>query len=220
MSSDMKTPSKSAGTSTKRVQQKRAEQTKTTILDVATDMFSTLGYDGVSVRALETAAGVQRGAVSYHFDGKEALWKAMFDRLMDRFAAHFDPLAKTIQDLDKRAGSKALTAALIRFSAETPEFNRLMMKEGGHDTWRMAYIVEQITQGRLSWITEYNDRFADAHDYYIRVGAATFVFGVQHECKKIFGVDPSTDEFIKEHAARVSELLLMVSDAREHNDES
>ena len=216
----MKTASKSVEPSTKRVRQKRAEQTKTTILDVATKMFSTLGYSGVSVRALETEADVQRGAVSYHFDGKEALWKAMFDRLMDRFAAHFDPLEKTIKDLDKRAGNKALTAALIRFSAETPEFNRLMMKEGGHDTWRMAYIVEHITKGRLSWITEYNDRFADPHDYYIRIGAATFVFGVQHECRKIFGVDPSTDEFIKEHAARVSELLILAGEAREQKKDT
>lgn len=197
--------------------QKRAEQTKKTILDTATQMFSTLGFDGVSIRALELKAGVQRGAVSYHFEGKDELWKAMVDRIMDRFAAHFEPLKATVRDLDENAGTRALAAALIRFSAETPEFNRLMMNEGGHDTWRMAYIVKHLTGGPISWAPESSGSLTDPHDYYIVIGAATFVFGVEHECRQLFNVDPTSDAFIREHAARVSELWIAIKNRRANN---
>lgn len=200
--------------------QKRAEQTKRVILNTATRMFSSLGFDGVSIRALESEAGVQRGAVSYHFEGKDELWKAMVDRIMERFAAHFEPLKATIQDLDESVGTRALMAALIRFSAETPEFNRLMMNEGGHDTWRMAYIVGHLTKGEMSWVSEFSDSFADPHDYYIVIGAATFVFGVEHECRQLFDVDPTTDGFIREHAARVADLWLAIKDQRERGTQT
>ncbi|MEL6827942.1 MAG: TetR family transcriptional regulator [Pseudomonadota bacterium] len=189
-------------------------------MKTAIQMFSSFGYDGVSIRALEVQAGVQRGAVAYHFDGKEELWKSMVDEIMDRFGAHIDPLSTTIQDLDKKAGNRALMAALIRFSAETPEFNRLMMSEGGRDTWRMSYIVDHVTKGRFSWVSEYSGMFRDAHDYYIMIGAATFVFGVEHECRRIFDVDPTTDTFIREHASRVSDLWELATEARRTTERS
>lgn len=214
MSGDMKNVANTVPPQKSRGPQKRTEQTKETILATATEMFATVGYDGVSVRALEVEAGVQRGAVSYHFDGKEALWKAMFDRLMERFGSHFDPLTQTVRDMDESAATKALMAALIRFSAETPEFNRLMMQEGGRDTWRMTYVVSRISEDRFRWIARYSGMNGDPHDYYIMVGAATFVFGVEHECRQIFGVDPMTDEFIREHAARVAEFLLIARDSK------
>lgn len=214
MSGDMKNAANTVPPQKSRGPQKRTEQTKETILATATEMFATVGYDGVSVRALEVEAGVQRGAVSYHFDGKEALWKAMFDRLMERFGSHFDPLAQTVRDMDESAATKALMAALIRFSAETPEFNRLMMQEGGRDTWRMNYVVSRISEDRFRWIARYSGMYGNPHDYYIMVGAATFVFGVEHECRQIFGVDPMTDEFIREHAARVAEFLLIARDSK------
>ncbi len=203
----IQTTAKAAATA-KRGPQRRSEETRNAILEMAIEMFSSLGYEGVSVRALEVAAGVQRGAVAYHFDGKESLWKAAIDRLLERFGAHFDPLEKTFRDLDDTARMRALIAALVRFSAETPQFNRLLLHEGGHDTWRMTHIVDRFIRERLSWLGDFAGLLSNAHDYYIVIGAATFVFGVEYECRRLFEVDPTSDEFIREHAARVADLLL------------
>lgn len=214
MSTDVKNAPSSVSSGQSRGPQKRAEQTKKLILETATQMFSSVGFDGVSIRALELKAGVQRGAVSYHFEGKDELWKAMVDRIMDRFAAHFEPLKTTILDLDESVGTQALMAALIRFSAETPEFNRLMMNEGGHDTWRMAYIVQHLREGPISWAPDSPSSLTDPHDYYMVIGAATFVFGVEHECRQLFNVDPTSDEFIREHASRVAALWITIRNQR------
>ncbi len=51
-------------------------ETRQKILDAATEMFAANGYDGVSVRDIAAKAGVNVGAISYHFGGKENLLKA------------------------------------------------------------------------------------------------------------------------------------------------
>jgi hypothetical protein len=33
------------------------------------------------------------------------------------------------------------------------------------------------------------------------------VFNVDHECRELFDVDPTTDDFIREHAVRVAEVI-------------
>lgn len=188
--------------------QKRAEETRESLVALAIERFSTLGYDGVSVRALESDAGVQRGAVAYHFDNKETLWKRAVDRIAEQFAAHFAPLEPIIRDLDVEDGLRAGIAAFVRFSAEQPELNRLMVQEGRHDSWRLAYIVDAFVAQRREWFEDVFDMLSDPHIYYIMIGSASFVFDVEHECRRLFDVDPTSDEFIREHAARVADMMI------------
>lgn len=54
--------------------------TKDKILDSAERLFAKCGYDGASLRAITTEAGVNLAAVNYHFNSKEALLKALFSR--------------------------------------------------------------------------------------------------------------------------------------------
>lgn len=49
--------------------------TKEKILKIAHELFSEKGYDGVSVREISKAAGVNISAISYHFENKESLFK-------------------------------------------------------------------------------------------------------------------------------------------------
>jgi AcrR family transcriptional regulator len=51
--------------------------TAATLIDAGRELFSTHGYDGTSIRALTTLAGVNLGAVTYHFGSKEALYEAV-----------------------------------------------------------------------------------------------------------------------------------------------
>ena len=188
--------------------QKRAEETRESLIALAIERFSTLGYDGVSVRALESDAGVQRGAVAYHFDTKETLWKRAVDRIAEQFATHFAPLEPIIRDLEVEDGLRAGIAAFVRFSAEQPELNRLMVQEGRHDSWRLTYIVDAFVAQRHEWFEDVFEMLSDPHTYYIMIGSASFVFDVEHECRRLFGVDPTSDEFIREHAARVADMMI------------
>jgi TetR/AcrR family transcriptional regulator, regulator of cefoperazone and chloramphenicol sensitivity len=60
------------------------------ILVAARDLFARHGYDGASIRAITTRAGVNLGAVTYHFGSKEQLYLAVMASssrpLLDRIA--------------------------------------------------------------------------------------------------------------------------------------
>ena len=63
-----------------------AEDTRLQILRHAVGLFNERGYDSVSVDLIAANAKVNRATVYYHFDGKEDLFLAAFERVM-AFAA-------------------------------------------------------------------------------------------------------------------------------------
>lgn len=67
--------------------------TRERILDVARDLFTTRGYDAVSVRDIVSAARVNLGAVTYHFGSKEALYHASIESMAEPFGARIAELA-------------------------------------------------------------------------------------------------------------------------------
>ena len=69
---------------------KRAAQGRATrgqLIEVATGLFAEHGYEGTSIEAVLTAAGVSRGALYHHFAGKEALFTAVVEALSERILA-------------------------------------------------------------------------------------------------------------------------------------
>lgn len=112
------------------------------------------------------------------------------------------------------AGIRKMIAVFIRFSAETPELSRLMVQEGRHDSWRLQYIIETFSRRRITWADELTGWLSDPHIFYIVIGASTLVFDVENECRHLFNIDPTTDEFIREHANQVAEVFLMLKNRR------
>ena len=198
----------SARSRPRRAPQQRAELTRRSILKAAVELFSSLGFDGVSLRTIEAHAGVQRGAVAYHFDSKDALWRQAIDSVFERFEVHFAPLDSTLRDLDPDLRLRTAITAFVRFSAEMPELNRLMVQEGKQASWRLDYIIDRHMRPGFDRVTELLGSPLDPHTYYFIIGASAMVFNVEYECRIVFGVDPTTDEFIRDHASRVADLIL------------
>jgi AcrR family transcriptional regulator len=55
------------------------------ILDVAERVFSDLGFDGASTRAISGEAGVNMAMLNYYFGSKEGLFLAVFERKISSF---------------------------------------------------------------------------------------------------------------------------------------
>jgi len=60
------------------------QQVKRALLDAATELFAAHGPNGVAVRDIARRAGVNYGLVHRHFGSKEALHRAVLDRLVTR----------------------------------------------------------------------------------------------------------------------------------------
>lgn len=57
-----------------------SERSRERILNAAERLFSAHGIDGVSVRRIAAAAGVQLALLTYYFGTKEGLYRAVFER--------------------------------------------------------------------------------------------------------------------------------------------
>ncbi|VCT90505.1 Transposon Tn10 TetC protein [Mycolicibacterium hassiacum DSM 44199] len=74
----------------RRTQAERTEATTAALVDAARDLFARDGYDATALDAVAARAGVTKGAVYHHFDGKPRLFEAVFAREVQRLTA---PLA-------------------------------------------------------------------------------------------------------------------------------
>src|SRR5690348_18291820 len=77
-------------------QEQRRGSTRAALLAAGRKLFAKLGYDDVAAEEIVSAAGVSRGALYHHFDGKAGLFEAVFieiegelvqDRPLDDFLA-------------------------------------------------------------------------------------------------------------------------------------
>jgi hypothetical protein len=111
--------------------------------------------------------------------------------------------------------AEALARAFVRYSAERPALNRLMLQESLQASWRVEYLVERQIKPMLESLQRDAPGASrrvwgrgDPHRYYAFIGAAAFVFSAAEECKLLFGVSPTDEVFVEEHAAMVLRTLL------------
>ncbi len=191
----------------KRATQQRALDTRQVLLDTAISLFSTMGYEGTSIRMIETEAGLKRGIGTYHFGTKEDLWKASIQALFAKMPMPDDD-DKALDALSAEAKFRYHITRFIEGSARNPEVSRVIIQEGRRKSWRLDYLLENFVSPRINMLKSGAGKELDAHSVYILIGAATLVFDVAAECESLFGVHPDDEKFIAEHAKRVCDLLL------------
>jgi AcrR family transcriptional regulator len=85
--------------STPRTQVERRAATRSALLAAARALFAERGYADVGTEEIVRAAGVTRGALYHHFDGKEDLFVAVFEAveedLLARIAEQAEAVAQT-----------------------------------------------------------------------------------------------------------------------------
>jgi AcrR family transcriptional regulator len=72
--------------------ERRRQQTRDALVDAAAQVFVRRGFSGASLDEIAEAAGFTRGAIYKHFEGKDDLFLAVFDRVNERTLATFGEL--------------------------------------------------------------------------------------------------------------------------------
>ncbi len=80
------------------VQSRRAtpEVRRAQILDAAQACFSRKGYHGATMDDVVRESGLSKGSLYWHFESKDEVLLALFDRYVDEFFAAWDPSALPI----------------------------------------------------------------------------------------------------------------------------
>lgn len=200
----------------KRRPQERAEKTKRSIIRVALKEFSQRGYDSVTVRDIEKLAGVQRNLVRHHFGSKEKLWKAAAGFNIEQLEKFTERRGEMMRDIDSKHGRVSYTIrSFVRFCAEHPELNSMILEEGTQDSWRIKWLVENHVKRAMLRIRELVKGDLGLSDeefinwYYIMIGGGAMIFSVATEAKLLFGVDTKSEEVVDRHADMLTNMLMM-----------
>ena len=120
-----------------RTQAERSETTRSALIEAARRLFAERGYAGVGTEEIVRAAGVTRGALYHHFDGKRDLLRAVYEELEAEIARE---IAESAQP---GAGVlELLTAGAERFLDHClePEVQRIVLLDApavlGWEEWR------------------------------------------------------------------------------------
>ncbi|MBL1086478.1 TetR/AcrR family transcriptional regulator [Streptomyces actinomycinicus] len=119
------------------LREKYAENTRRTLLDTGLRLFTERGYASVSAEELVRTAGLTRGALYHHFDGKPGLFEAVFEELerqaTERIRAAIAPVA------DPRERAYQGVDAFLDVCAESA-YRHIVLQQGpialGWQRWR------------------------------------------------------------------------------------
>ncbi|MFC7340136.1 TetR/AcrR family transcriptional regulator [Saccharopolyspora griseoalba] len=138
-----------------RVSQDHLDTRRRQILDGSRSCFARFGYEGATVRRLEEATGLSRGAIFHHFKDKESLFLALAEddatRMADVVAEQ--GLVQVMRNLlDEATGieERALGADWLGTRLEVSR--RLRTDHEFRERWaRRSELLTAATRARLKW---------------------------------------------------------------------
>ena len=192
------------------------EDTRRRILDAATEVFAERGFEGAGTREIASRAGTNQGLVTYHFGTKEELWKEAADRIFTALQEQLAELLAGERPEDPREDAREAVRVYVRFASSHPELLRFMMEEGSRNSPRGRWMVkthlapmyENFRQSAAGIIFDDADSEHALHVFYAMAGAASLLFAVPTEARRLTGQDPRHKAVVERHAEYVARLII------------
>ena len=122
------------------------KDSKQKLIEIAMKIFAEHGYKSASTRMIAKEADINISAISYYFEGKEGLYKAVIEHVLDHVQLKMMPVAQEIfEELQKDKLSKKDIRELVKkiFSA----FIAMLFDEKKSEEIRLIVIREQMQPG-------------------------------------------------------------------------
>jgi AcrR family transcriptional regulator len=197
--------------------QQRSEETREKLARAAVAVFAERGFAGATTRAIAEQAGVALAALPYHFETKEALWRAAAERLFAALAHELGTRAQSLEAVPPRERLERLLGDFVRFAARHPELHRFMLHEGGAgESPRLRWLVERHVRPLFRGVSAViRDAQAEGlvpqgrpeHLFYAWIGAASMPYAVAPEFRLLTGSDPGAPARVEEHVAFLLRLF-------------
>ena len=120
-----------------RSQADRSDSTRRALIEAGTTLFGRRGFAAVPAEEIVAEAGVTRGALYHHFDGKHGLFRTVFEELESAITAE---VSEAIAATPERW--PAMIAGLSHFldACQRPDVTRIALQDApavlGWQTWR------------------------------------------------------------------------------------
>lgn len=186
------------------------------ILAAALDEFAGRGFDGTTTAEIARRAGVTQPLVHYHFDSKDALWRAAVSEAFTGALSAFDGVMAELADLDTLDQMKVLVRRFVRFCAAHPEIGRMISYEGVQGGPRLTWLLEHNLNGDFAWFRDLYDRAVDEgvvkdlpaeHVLTSFSAAGAYLFIVKAAMWQSYGMDVTDPAVVETHADTIVELF-------------
>jgi AcrR family transcriptional regulator len=121
----------------RRTQAERSEATRAALTAAGRRLFAERGFGGVGTEELVQAAGVTRGALYHHFEGKADLFRAVFEEVERELAERF--ASEALSRPDPWEGMMAALEMFLDVCGE-PDVQRIALLDApsvlGWEAWR------------------------------------------------------------------------------------
>jgi AcrR family transcriptional regulator len=107
--------------------QRRRQQTIEEVLDVAVEVMAEQGVVGLTLGEVARRMGIRPPSLYVYFDGKHALYDALFARGWRLLGADLGVVLAGLEELEPSARLHAVSAAFTRWMVEHPAYAPLMM---------------------------------------------------------------------------------------------
>jgi TetR/AcrR family transcriptional regulator len=196
------------------------EDLRQQLLESALVEFAAKGFDGASTRSIAERVDAYQPQINYHFASKESLWEAAVDHLFGLLADAFGDLPLVADDEDPRGLAENFAESLrrfVRFAAEHPELNQIMVQEGTEDSDRARWMVDRHVRPwydatTTTWTTLQRTGIAApiqaGHVYWMIIGAASIPFVNAPEVRTLTGAEPTSPAWVERHADDLIATLL------------
>ena len=190
------------------------ERTRERILTAAVDEFGEHGYAGARVSRIAARAGVNAQLISYYFDGKAGLYRA----LMSRWRATVTEIGRPGRTLDE------IAADYVHITDQNRAWARLMVWQALGDSpppeaddgprgrgpaeTEPDFLVEQLAEIRRRQAD--GDLASDldpAHVMLALFAAAAAPTVLPQIARRIVGTDPASPEFLDAYRDQIARLV-------------
>lgn len=192
----------------------QCEETRGKIVTAAVVVFSKLGFYRASTRDIAARAGTNQGLITYHFRSKELLWRAAVERIFAGLRTALARLRPNPNE-DTREQARETIRRYVRFAAAHPELFWLLVEEGKSGDDRMQWLVDTYLKPfyegfkeRLGESLSEQEESLEPHAFYALAGAASLMFAVAPECRRLTGLNPKRKQAVETHAEYVARLFV------------
>ncbi len=127
--------------------QARAASRREALLDAASSLLDTQGFEGVTTRAIARSAGAAVGTVYDYFPNKQAVYLALLERYRERLSAALDTALGEAQGWESAVHEGI--EVFYRFYRDEPGYQAL---------WLGSQLIDVLRDRGRRWASEFSKR--------------------------------------------------------------
>ncbi|HSU79938.1 MAG TPA: forespore capture DNA-binding protein RefZ [Candidatus Angelobacter sp.] len=176
------------------------------VLDAASRLFHMYGYDGTSVRAIASEAGVNVALISYYFGGKKALLEQLMEHFLNGYIGEVERIINE-KRIEQPPFEALLNLAehLIKFQVEQSSLARFVYREISLDSIltreiMTTYLMKEkyLLESFFKEMIFRNQKDPYSLDFFIMQFREMIMlpFAQPQYIRKVYGMQPTQPAFI------------------------